>query len=256
MSLTSESYGLTDVGRNRQHNEDSMLFDPSIGLYLVADGMGGHAAGEVASRLAIDAVTSFIRRTSEDQEHSWPYGIDSGLSFNANRLRTAVHLANRRVFREAENHDDYTGMGTTIVAALVANGTMSIAHVGDSRLYLATNGQLVQVTRADSWAATDHGRSPHNGAAPTEQHPLRHVLTNVLGARDNTEIHMQERKIGPSEILLLCTDGLHGSLDDSAIQEVLSKQSSMERTAEALVRAALDRGCRDNVTALVATCEE
>jgi PPM family protein phosphatase len=243
--------GCSDRGPVRRTNEDALFKDESLGLLIVADGMGGHAAGEVASRLAIEAVTSFIRRTSEDQEHSWPYGIDSGLSFNANRLRTAVHLANRRVYREAENHDDYTGMGTTLVAALVANGTMAIAHVGDSRMYLAANGQLVQLTRDDSWAAT-----VLNGAAPTERHPMRHVLTNVLGARDNTEIHMQERKIRPNEVLLLCTDGLHGSLDDSAIQELLSKQSSMERTAEALVRAALDRGCRDNVTALVATCEE
>ena len=132
---------------------------------------------------------------------------------------------------------------------------MSISHVGDSRLYLAANGQLVQLTRDDSWAATVLGKEPLNGAAPTEQHPLRHVLTNVLGARDNPEIHVQERKIGPDEVLLLCTDGLHGSLDDSALQQLLSKQSSVERTAEALVRAALERGCRDNVTALVATCE-
>ena len=253
---TLHAGGCSDRGPVRRTNEDALFKDEALGLLIVADGMGGHAAGEVASQLAIEAVTSFIRRTSEDQEHSWPYGIDSGLSFNANRLRTAVHLANRRVFREAENHDDYTGMGTTIVAALVADGTMSIAHVGDSRMYLAANGKLVQLTRDDSWAATVLGQGPLNGALPTEQHPMRHVLTNVLGARDNTEIHMQERKIAPREILLLCTDGLHGSLDDSAIQDLLSKQSSMERTAEALVRAALDRGCRDNVTALVATTGE
>ena len=123
-------------------------------------------------------------------------------------------------------------------------------------MYLAANGQLVQLTRDDSWAATVLGRGPLDGGAPTEHHPMRHVLTNVLGARDNTEIHLQERKLAPNEILLLCTDGLHGSLEDSAIQELLGGQSSMERMAEALVRAALDRGCRDNVTALVATCEE
>ena len=128
---------------------------------------------------------------------------------------------------------------------------MSIAHVGDSRLYHAANGQLVQLTRDDSWAATVLGQRPLDGAAPAEQHPMRHVLTNVLGARDNTEIHIQERQVGPSEMLLLCTDGLHGSLDDAQIQELLAQQSSMERTAEALVRAALERGSRDNVTALV-----
>jgi len=176
--------------------------------------------------------------------------------FDANRLRTAVHLANRRVFREAENHDDYTGMGTTIVAALVMGGTVSIAHVGDSRMYHAVNGQLEQLTRDDSWAATVLGQSPLDGAKPAEQHPMRHVLTNVLGARDNTEIHLQERQVGANELLLLCTDGLHGSLPDAQIKELLQVQSSMERTAEALVRAALDRGCRDNVTALVAVCEE
>ena len=248
--------GCSDRGPVRRTNEDALFTDEDLGLLIVADGMGGHAAGEVASRLAIEAVAGFIRRTSEDQEHSWPYGIDSGLTINANRLRTAVHLANRRVFREAENHDDYTGMGTTIVAALLLNGTVSIAHVGDSRMYHAANGQLVQLTRDDSWAATVLGQGPLEGAKPAEQHPMRHVLTNVLGARDNTEIHIQERQVGPNDILLLCTDGLHGSLDDAAIQALLAHPSSMERTAEALVRAALDRGCRDNVTALVATCEE
>jgi PPM family protein phosphatase len=229
--------------------------DEALGLLIVADGMGGHAAGEVASRLAIEAVVGFIRRTSEDDEHSWPYGIDSHLSLNANRIRTAVHLANRRVFREAENHDDYTGMGTTIVAALVMDGTVSIAHVGDSRMYHWSNGHLLQVTHDDSWAATVLGQRPTD-LPRAEPHSMRHVLTNVLGARDHTEIHIQDRAIGPGERLLLCTDGLHGSIDDGTIQEVLARQASMETAAEALVRAALDRGSRDNITALVATTEE
>jgi PPM family protein phosphatase len=246
--------GCSDRGPVRRTNEDAVFKDEELGLLIVADGMGGHAAGEVASRLAIDAVVGFIRRTSEDQEHSWPYGIDSSVSFNGNRLRTAVHLANRRVFREAENHDDYTGMGTTIVAALVNQATLTIAHVGDSRMYCAANGQLVQLTRDDSWAATVLGQRPLDGAA--EQHPMRHVLTNVLGARDQTDIHVQERQIRPGELLLLCTDGLHGSVEDQMIHELLTTRGTVERTAEALVRAAIDRGSRDNVTALVAVCEE
>lgn len=253
--ITLRAGGCSDRGPVRATNEDALFKDEALGLLIVTDGMGGHAAGEVASRLAIEAVVGFIRRTSEDDEHSWPYGIDSHLSLNANRIRTAVHLANRRVFREAENHDDYTGMGTTIVAALVADGTVSIAHVGDSRMYHWANGRLLQVTRDDSWAATVLGQRPTDLPA-AEPHPMRHVLTNVLGARDHTEIHIQDRAIGPGERLLLCTDGLHGSIDDGTIQEVLARQKSMETAAEALVRAALDRGSRDNVTALVATYEE
>jgi protein phosphatase len=247
--------GFSDRGPVRRTNEDALFKDESLGLLIVADGMGGHAAGEVASRLAVEAVVGFIKRTSEDHEHSWPYGIDSTLSFNANRLRTAVHLANRRVFREAENHDDYTGMGTTIVAALAVDGVLSIAHVGDSRMYVASNGQLVQLTRDDSWEATVLVQRPLDAAAPGH-HPMRHVLTNVLGARDNTEIHVQDRSIARGDLLLLCTDGLHGSVNDEQIRALLVPQATIERTAEALVRAALERGTRDNVTALVAVCEE
>jgi protein phosphatase len=252
---TLRAGGCSDRGPVRRTNEDALFKDEGLGLLIVADGMGGHAAGEVASRLAIEAVVGFIRRTSEDHEHSWPYGIDSTLSFNANRLRTAVHLANRRVFREAENHDDYTGMGTTIVACLVADRTLSVAHVGDSRLYHAAGGQLVQLTRDDSWEATMLGQPSGRGATPP-QHPMRHVLTNVLGARDNSEIHIQDRPIGPGDLLLLCTDGLHGALNDALIQQLLVQQPTIDRTAEALVRAAIERGTRDNVTALVAVCEE
>jgi protein phosphatase len=238
----------------RRTNEDALFVDESLGLLIVADGMGGHAAGEVASRLAVEAVVGFIRRTTEDHEQSWPYGIDSTLSFNANRLRTAVHLANRRVFREAESHDDYTGMGTTIVAALVLDNQLSIAHVGDSRMYHSANGQIVQLTRDDSWAARVLVQQPASPSA--EPHPMRHVLTNVLGARDTTDIHVQERPIVAGDVFLLCTDGLHGSLDDQAIHALLAAPTAADRTADALVRAAIERGSRDNVTALVAVCTE
>jgi protein phosphatase len=247
--------GCSDRGPVRRTNEDALFIDEGLGLLIVADGMGGHAAGEVASRLAVEAVVGFIRRTSEDHEQSWPYGIDSSLSFNANRLRTAVHLANRRVFREAESHDDYTGMGTTIVAALALENQLAIVHVGDSRMYQAANGQLVQLTRDDSWAARVlvQQEAPAPGAGP---HPMRHVLTNVLGARDTTDIHVQERPLTAGDVFLLCTDGLHGSLDDQAIHSLLAPHATLERTAEGLVRAAIERGSRDNVTALVALCTE
>ena len=176
---TLRASGCSDRGPVRRTNEDAWSVDEDLGILVVADGMGGHAAGEVASRLAVEALLGFLRRTSEDADISWPYGIDAQLSLNANRLRTAVHLANRRVFREAENHDDYTGMGTTIAAALVSGDLLSLAHVGDSRIYHLTNGTLVQLTRDDSWAATVLGRPSEPQAAGTQS--MRHVLTNVLG---------------------------------------------------------------------------
>ena len=113
------AHGISDLGTTRKTNEDSLFSDETLGLFVVADGMGGHAAGEVASRLAVEAVEGFIRRSQADREFSWPYGIDASLGYDGNRLRTAISLANRRVFRAAESHDDYTGMGSTVVAALV-----------------------------------------------------------------------------------------------------------------------------------------
>jgi len=244
--------GCSDRGPVRRTNEDSWCVDETLGTLLVADGMGGHAAGEVASRLALEAVVSFIRRTSDDDEISWPYGIDAHLSLSANRLRTAVHLANRRVYREAENHDDYTGMGTTIAAALFSRGLVSLAHVGDSRIYHLAGGALVQLTRDDSWAATVLGQPADGAGVP---HPMRHVLTNVLGARDHTEVHIQDRQVQRGDRLLLCSDGLHGTLSADDMQRVLEEHDSVGHAADALIRLALERGTRDNVTAVVAAVE-
>src|SRR5262245_3772513 len=111
--------GLSNPGLVRKTNEDSFISDLELRLFVVADGMGGHSAGEVASRLAIEAIDGFMRRSHGDTEFSWPYGVDPNLSYDGNRLKTAIHLANRRVFRAAETHDDYTGMGTTVVGAVI-----------------------------------------------------------------------------------------------------------------------------------------
>jgi serine/threonine protein phosphatase PrpC len=247
------AFGDTNRGNVRRTNEDVFYADEELGVLIVADGMGGHAAGEVASRLAVDSVTSFLRRSHNDHEYSWPYGIEATLSLNGNRLRTAVHLANRRVFRAAESHDDYTGMGTTIVCALVADERMIVAHVGDSRLYLLRDGILLQLTRDDSWAATVLGK---DAAAPAElrSHPMRNVLTNVLGAREHTDVHLQEYDLRPRDRVLLCSDGVHGSLEHDAIQRALQTDDNT-LGATALLQAAMSAGSRDNVTALVGVYE-
>jgi len=246
------SFGVSDVGPVRKINEDAYGADDELKLYVVADGMGGQQAGEIASRLAVDVVVGFVQRTHDTDDVSWPYGIDTSLSLDANRLRTALQLANRRVFRAAESRDEYTGMGTTIVTALICGDTLIVGHVGDSRLYLWSGGDLEQVTQDDSWAATMLARNPGSDTAAIENHPLRNVLTNVLGAREQTEIHLLQRPISDGTTLLLCTDGLHGVLSSGVLRDVLSSGHDPATLAEGLVRAALDGGSRDNVTALVA----
>jgi protein phosphatase len=246
---------VSDTGRVRKTNEDAFVSDVDVRLFAVADGMGGHNAGEIASRLAIEAITGFIQRSAADTDFSWPYGVDQRVSFSGNRLRTAIHLANRRVFHAAESHDGYNGMGTTIVGLLVSGSRASIAHVGDSRLYLLSDGRLSQLTRDDSWAAMVLAQDPSLGAAAIAHHPMRNVLTNVLGTREQVDIHLSERDLEGGEIFLLCTDGLHGVLDADALHDILDTVQDVNEAARMLVDRAMTAGSRDNVTALVVRYE-
>lgn len=243
------AYAATDPGPVRSVNEDASLIDAEQHLYAVADGMGGHNAGEVASSLALEALGGFVRRSSSDTDLSWPYGVMPDLSFLANRLRTALHLANRRVFRAAESHDDYTGMGTTVVAVLIDGERAVVAHVGDSRIYHWSDGVLHVLTRDDSWAAAliAQGMSTDD----LSRHPMRHVLTNVVGARDQVDVHVRELSLAPGDRLLLCSDGLHEPMTADRIGTALSGEPDVQAAATRLVREALERGTRDNVTALV-----
>ena len=146
-----ESYGQTDVGRRRKLNEDSFDVDDAIGLYVVCDGMGGHNAGEVASKLALETIKGFVDKSEKEKEITWPYGLDVNLSFHGNRLCTAIKLANRKVFKTADSQEEYTGMGTTVVTGLVAGNVLTVGWAGDSRAYLFRGGALSQLSRDDSW---------------------------------------------------------------------------------------------------------
>ncbi|HWK09718.1 MAG TPA: protein phosphatase 2C domain-containing protein [Vicinamibacterales bacterium] len=248
-----DAHGLSDAGPIRKINEDSFLSDPALRLFIVADGLGGHSAGEVASNLAVETIAGFIRRTEDDSELSWPYGIEPALSFSGNLLRTAVHLANRRVFRAAEKHDEYTGMGTTVVAALIAGSRLAVAHAGDSRLYLLANGELKQMTRDDTWAATVLAAQGDGKGVPPPR-SMKHVLTNVIGAREQADVHLGEYDLSPGDMILLCSDGLHGALDDAALGEMMSSGAPAD-IASRMVDGALARGAKDNVTAVVVRFE-
>lgn len=241
--------GVSHVGRVRQINEDSFAVAEELGLVVVADGMGGHKAGEVASRLAVESIENFVRRTTADDDVTWPYGLDTSLSLDGNRVRTAIQLANRRVFKAAEDQEDYSGMGTTVVVTLVRDNHIVFAGVGDSRLYVWSRIGLRQLTTDDSWAATMEKQAPGSGA--TVKPSMRHVLTNVVGAQANCEFEVLEKYLRGGERLLLCSDGLHGEVSDQGIAEVLSGTATPGEMAQALVERALAGTARDNITAVV-----
>jgi PPM family protein phosphatase len=241
-----KTFGLSEVGPVRRMNEDRFVSAEDLRLFVVADGMGGHA-GEIAAGVAVESIENFIRRSHETSDFSWPFGVDPALSFDANRLKTAVSLANRRINRLAENHDDYLTMATTVVCALIANGRLVAAHVGDSRLYIRDRDTLEQLTEDDSWAATVLGGKEGGAAAPA----VRHVLTNVLGARPDTLVHLLERDLTGTETLLLCSDGLHGSVPPDTLGGLMSSPDDVQPLARKLVTAALDHGSRDNITVLI-----
>jgi protein phosphatase len=234
----------TDRGP-RQSNQDTHLVDLDVGLLVVADGMGGHNAGEVASRMAVDAVADFVRATHKGAEITWPFPLNPAHSIAVNRIEVALRLANARVHRAGEQDADRAGMGTTIVAALVDADHIVIGHVGDSRAYVLRNGVLQQMTQDHTWLnAISEGREEvHN-------HPLRHVLTNGIGMGADLSPTIVEQPITAGERWLICTDGVHGYLDKGALQRLMIGASA-EAAAKEAVRRALDAGTTDNATAVV-----
>ena len=243
-------HGRTDVGRRRTLNEDAILAQDS--LFLVCDGMGGHKAGEVASQLAIDVISAFVKRSAEDAEITWPYGFHRAVSFDGNRLRTAIKLANRAVFRKAASSDDYTGMGTTVAAMIVSRTRpqMTFAHVGDSRVYLLRGGVILQLTRDDSWAnlSWEEGGDPDDTAKAS----MKHVLTKALGARDDVYFEVMDRELKGGDVVLLCSDGLTNMLSDQRVLEIVSTHGAdLEAACDELVAQANATGGRDNISAVL-----
>jgi protein phosphatase len=247
-----EAFGKTDVGRRRKLNEDNILIDRDTNLFAVCDGMGGHNAGEVASKMAIETLHAFIAKShGEEKDITWPYGLEPSLSFEANRLKTAIKLANKRVFKAADNREDYTGMGTTLVAALVNDATLTVGNAGDSRCYLVREGKLSQLTRDDSWVSAAWAE----GILSTDEidrHPLRNVITKAVGAKDNIELETSEHKLAKGDVVVLCSDGLHGMLTDDQIRGLLDPfPGSLEKAAGVLIDAANEAGGKDNVSVVL-----
>ncbi|MGH9386385.1 MAG: PP2C family protein-serine/threonine phosphatase [Vicinamibacterales bacterium] len=246
MELTVD--GRTETG-HRKTNEDRLAWWSDLGLFVVADGMGGHNAGEVASRLAVDAIHGFIADSATFGDITWPFGYDASCSAELNRLTTAVRLANLRVFGEASRTPELQGMGTTVVAVLITAERVAIASVGDSRAYRWRQGELEQLTRDDTWL--NSVLKPEEIGDADRTHPLRHVLTRVVGVGEDVKPSAREEALEPGDTLVMCTDGVHGRLDAATFARVLETTETTADRAARLVGEALAKGTSDNATALV-----
>jgi protein phosphatase len=244
------AFGVTSVGRKRTNNEDAFAIVDAHQLFVVADGMGGHSAGEVAAQLAVQHILAFFEEHGKDEDTTWPFPYDDRFSFPANKLRTAIALANERIQAYAGEHPESRGMGTTVVAALSSGDRLVISHVGDSRAYLLRDGSLRGLTADHSWVS-EQVRMGFLKEAEAANHPLRNVITKALGTREQAEADLQEVEILVGDRLLLCSDGLNSMATDAEIEAVLIKKPAIEKACHALVDLANDKGGEDNITVVL-----
>ena len=242
----------TDAGRRRNSNEDSHSARPDVGLFIVADGMGGHVAGEVASRVAVESISSFIQETAgADQNRTWPFPFEPELSFEANRLKAAFRLANRRIASAIADSQDLRGMATTASAMLVGKDHACVAHIGDSRVYVLRGSDLRQITDDHSWVE-EQVRAGMLTPAAARQHPWRNVVTRALSGAEDPEIDVVQVTPVAGDRYLLCSDGLFGVVGDDQIAALLGdRKASLDEICGRLIDAANEAGGPDNITALI-----
>jgi len=249
-SLHIQAGARTDVGRVRKNNEDCYAIDDSLQLYVLSDGMGGQAHGEVASKLAVQTVLTHCRQ-AENSRATPIFGESSpDVSERTNRLASAIHLANRKVFETASSNPEQKGMGATMVAAWVESQRLSIAHVGDSRAYLLRGGTMDQLT-ADHSLVAEKVRVGILTPQEADASEMQSVLTRAVGTTDSVDVDTDEQVLLVGDFLLLCSDGLTRMVTDPEIASTLLTSSSAQEAAERLVDLANDNGGVDNISVIV-----
>ena len=248
--------GLTDVGLQRDHNEDSFAIAPEFHLYIVADGMGGHRAGDVASKMATESITEFFRSTSHE-DATWPFHFDTNLSEEENRLVAGIRLANRQIFDKGIRSRDHSGMGTTVVGALYSKRKkrLYVGHVGDSRAYRVRRDGIVQLTR-DHSLLNDYLAAMPDLTEEQQAEVPRNVITRALGMQDTVSVDLVADDPQPGDAYLLCSDGLSGMLADQDIYDIMSSTRDASEICRRLIEEANDQGGEDNITALVILFDE
>lgn len=257
------SCGITDVGLKRGHNEDNYLINEELNLFVVADGMGGHAGGEYASAICVNTVEEVVtslEMNGGNQIEGLVEGpepiaeTDDPVERSREKLRYAIQLAGRRIYEKAQQMPEYHGMGTTAVVVLIEHGSAVVAHVGDSRVYMARDGKAEQIT-------DDHSlvyQKVKEGLITAEQaktHRMRNVITRSLGYQEDVEVDVTVRAVRRGDRFLLCSDGLSGHVECDEIGDMLEKNGPQD-AARRMIELACERGGEDNITCVIAKVEE
>jgi len=243
--------GNTHVGMKRTHNEDNLLVLQEENLYMVADGMGGHASGEVASEMAVNTVSEFYGATSADEDITWPYKMEKARRYEENRLAAGIKLANLRIFETASQNPAQKGMGTTLVALTFSGNSAYLGHVGDSRIYRLRGDTLEQVTE-DHSLLNDYIKMKDLTEQEIENFPHKNVIVRALGMKETVQVdvHHEDPEVG--DLYMLCSDGLNGMITDADIRRIMiENREDLEAGTEQLIQAANAGGGNDNITVII-----
>ena len=248
--LRVEVAGDTNVGRKRNHNEDAFSILGEYGLYIVADGMGGHASGEVASRMSVETLREFFTATADDPERTWPYKMDRTKGYEENRLITGIKLANLRIYEAAQRDIRRRGMGTTIVAIFTVEDGLYVAHVGDSRVYLLRDGKMEQLTE-DHSLLNDYIKMKRLTPEEIANFPHKNVIVRALGMKETVKVDTRFHSPRADDTILLCSDGLSGPVTDDEIAEIVNSSTDLKTATRRLIDKANENGGPDNITCVL-----
>jgi serine/threonine protein phosphatase PrpC len=246
-----KSFGFSDVGRVRTQNEDTYLCNPKERLFVVADGMGGHPSGETASQTAVRRIEEFIIR-SRSKDAKWPKKARKDLTLEQHRLLAAVTSANRHILERSRLNPQMTGMGTTVVGALIEGGHLAVANVGDSRLYRISNKHIEQMTK-DHSLVEEQVRRGEITREEARKHSMKHVLTRALGVHEKPKIDLSSIEIVPNDMFLMCSDGLYQMIENEKILSIVESidDKSLYKIGLSLVLEANLAGGGDNITVVL-----
>jgi serine/threonine protein phosphatase PrpC len=250
-TLPLAACGYSHAGRQREENEDAFGSFVDARLFIVADGMGGHNAGEVASVMAVDALETFFRSYHADPRQPWPHAVDPELSLGANLLRVGIKVANDKIRAAAKQDRAKNRMGTTIVALAVGDAQLTIAHAGDSRAYRLRGDDIKRLTRDHSIVEEMIAARPEMTDEEIAAFAHRNVVTRSLGSKETLEPTVLVEPLEPGDLFLVCSDGLWGSVTDPKIKAILRSTPDIEAACQLLIDAANDAGGPDNITSVV-----